>query len=268
MRKLIYLILLTLLLVLSIRIYLDTTTLKVNYVTVMSNKLQVNEDLNILQISDLHNLDISNQFDKVAQLTPDIIVITGDLIDRKTTDLTVINALLEQLTATFSVPVFFVSGNHEWENPLFAALKLQLEEYGVVILDNSSTVLSMNNITFNLAGVADASTGNDRLTEALTGLDLTLLTILLSHPPILMDQEEKMVDLILSGHTHGGQVRLPLIGGLIAPDQGLFPEYQKDLYTLASGTVLYIDSGLGTSVLPIRLFNQSQISLIEIKAHD
>lgn len=90
-------------------------------------------------------------------------------------------------------------------------------------------------------------------------------TVLLSHTPSITEIYEQIpADLILSGHTHGGQVRFPLIGALVSPDRGLFPKLDKGTYQLGAGLYLYIDSGLGTTRLPIRFLNQSQLSLITI----
>ena len=92
--------------------------------------------------------------------------------------------------------------------------------------------------------------------------------LLLSHSPNKpINYLNKNIDLILSGHTHGGQVRIPIIGGVLAPGQGLFPKYDKGLYKIGN-TSLYIDSGLGNSLLPIRMFNRVQISNIEVLAEN
>ncbi|WP_440895042.1 metallophosphoesterase [Amphibacillus sp. Q70] len=247
-------------LLLIVKVINDTTAIKVNTVTIPNDKLTTNQKISILQISDVHNRDLEGSFDRLTELDPDLIVLTGDLIDRKTTDLTNTTKLLDQLV-TMDRPIYFVSGNHEQESPIFADLKGLLAEYEVIELDNQHMTIEVNGVPINLAGVANASTGHAKLIDALEGVNLTYPTVLLSHSPITPDNE---IDLILSGHTHGGQVRLPFIGGLIAPDQGFFPEYDKGIYELDSGATLYIDSGLGTSLLPIRFFNEAQVSIVTI----
>lgn len=238
----------------------DTTAVKVNSITIQNNKLADNQQITILQISDVHNRNLEGKFTRLTALEPDLIVLTGDLIDRKTTDLTNTTKLLNQLV-TMDRPIYFVSGNHEQESPIFADLKEILAEHEVIDLDNQHVTIQVDGEQINLVGVANESTGHANLTDALEDADLALPTILLSHSLIFPDDE---LDLILSGHTHGGQVRLPFIGGLVAPDQGFFPEYDKGIYELDSGATLYIDSGLGTSLLPIRFFNEAQVTMMTI----
>lgn len=246
---------------LIVKVVIDTTAVKVNHVDFGINKMSRDEKLEILQISDLHNRNLAGKYQQIIELDPDLIVLTGDLIDRKTTDLTNTINLLKQLT-TIERPIYFVSGNHEQESLIFSELREILLEYGVIELNNQSEVLVVDGIEFNLVGIANHTTGNADLITAFETVDLTKPTILLSHAPLMTDLQ---VDLILSGHTHGGQIRLPFIGGVVAPDQGLFPKYDKGAYQLDSGATLYIDSGLGTSVLPIRFLNQAQVTLVTIE---
>ena len=103
------------------------------------------------------------------------------------------------------------------------------------------------------------------INNAFNDIDQELYTILISHSPGIIEKYDNIpVDLILSGYTHGGQVRIPLIGALVAPDQGFFPEYYKGIFRLRPEKYLYIDSGLGTSIVPIQFLNQSQMSIIKI----
>ncbi|SEN69044.1 hypothetical protein SAMN04488134_101646 [Amphibacillus marinus] len=251
----------TLLVMLTTIAIFDTNTYKVHEVQLRTAKLKPTNRIKLLQISDLHNRDLSGKFEQILQLTPDLIVLTGDLIDKKTKNLSTIKIFLDHLSE-MDKPIYYVSGNHEVNHQLYSELTVLLEEANVQILDNSSQVIEHNEGKFALAGVANASTGHANIDKALTEIDESMLTILLSHTPLT---EAEPVDLIVSGHTHGGQVRLPFIGGLIAPDQGLFPKYDKGLYSLDHQTSLYIDSGIGTSVLPIRLFNRAQVSVITIE---
>jgi predicted MPP superfamily phosphohydrolase len=100
----------------------------------------------------------------------------------------------------------------------------------------------------------------------MRGSDNKKYTVLLSHSPRIRDRLGSHVpDLILCGHTHGGQVSIPLVGAVVAPGEGFFPEFDKGEFTLENGSRLYIDSGVGTSTLPIRFMNRSQVSVIRIK---
>ncbi len=156
-----------------------------------------------------------------------------------------------------------MSGNHEWGNPYMEKFLSGLKERNVTILNNKNTQLTKKGVSLILLGVDDVSSSHEDLKKSLNNINQDLYTILLSHSPGIIEEYDKKVptDLILSGHTHGGQVRFPFIGALVAPDQGLFPEYDKGIFKTGPEQYLYIDSGLGTSVVPIRFLNQSQISL-------
>lgn len=266
----IYISLLFVLLV-GFKAYYDTNFFKVNQVAFETNKMPDRSSLMILQLSDIHNKVFGDEnkktLNKIENLNADIIVITGDLIDRKTDDFTDMFALVEELTS-LNENVYFISGNHEWGNPDTEAFFSGLEERNVIMLDNSHTTITLNNVTINLVGVGDSSTEHDNLEIALEGLDPDHYTVLLSHTPDTSNSFiESPVDLALSGHTHGGQVRLPFIGSIVAPDQGFFPTFDKGIFNRGDGKYLYIDSGLGTSILPIRFLNQSQMSMITVQGN-
>ncbi|WP_040982334.1 metallophosphoesterase [Oceanobacillus jeddahense] len=263
-------ILLLAVLSLAIKIYFDTSTFKVNREQFSSVKLEAGTELTILQITDVHSRLFGENNDqvleKVKELDADVIVLTGDLIDRKTENLEIALQLAEELVRV-NPDTYFVTGNHEHENPKKEAFLAGLEDRGVIILSNENTQFEKDGQQFNMAGVNDVSTDYEDMTAAFSGLDTDQYTILLSHAPSVVQKYPDIhADIVLSGHTHGGQVRLPFIGALVAPDEGLFPELQKGVYPLGDERYLYIDSGLGTSALPIRFLNQSQISLITIQS--
>ncbi|GAA5417339.1 uncharacterized protein YpbG [Paraliobacillus ryukyuensis] len=252
-----------------LKVIYDTNTFKVNEVDLYSTKLSDGSSIKILQLTDIHNRIFGKDhlplINRIDELQPDIIVITGDLVDRKTTDLTAMFRLIEKIV-TINKHVYFVSGNHEWDNFKKDRLMDGLVDRGVQLMDNTNIILDINHNKLQLAGVADYSTEHDNLSEAMLGLQSENYTLLLSHAPDLVNTlMNESIDLILSGHTHGGQIRIPFIGALVAPDQGYFPELDKGLYQWKPDHYLYIDSGLGTTKLPLRLFNQSQMSLLTIK---
>lgn len=250
-------------------IYFDLNFTKVQYVDIKSDKLQGEDKLKILQISDFHDsksIRIKNRIlTSIKELEPNIIVLTGDFIDSPTRNLDNVNRFIEEIV-NINPNVYFVSGNHEWRSGYNIRFIQGLISRGVTILNNSNRIIKVNSTLFNLCGIDDYYTRSYRLDSAFNGIDGRNFTILLSHAPdIIFKYKDIPADLILSGHTHGGQVRLPFIGALVAPGQGFFPKYNKGLYRLNDRTVLYIDSGVGTSTLPIRLFNRSQISFITIE---
>ncbi|MFD1451922.1 metallophosphoesterase [Oceanobacillus sojae] len=266
----IFIVLLLAMLLVTIKIYFDTTTFKINKEQFQSDKLEEGTELKILQITDVHShvfgAENSAVLEKVKELDADIIVLTGDLIDRKTENLEIAYQLAEELVR-INPDTYFVTGNHEHENLEKEAFLAGLKDRGIITLSNENTQFEKNGQLFNIVGVSDLSTEHEDMTLAFADLDTDKYTILLSHAPIVVQKYPDVdADIVLSGHTHGGQVRLPFIGALVAPDEGLLPELQKGIYPLGDERYLYIDSGLGTSALPIRFLNQSQISLITIQS--
>ncbi|GGK01010.1 phosphoesterase [Lentibacillus kapialis] len=259
---------LTFIFICSLKINRDTHYFKRENVTFRSTKLPADTLITILQISDLHNhvfgSDNKRLIKAIQDANADLIVLTGDLIDKKTMTFEHIFPLIEQLTES-NQHVYFVSGNHEWENGRTAEFFNALKKRHVTILNNRHTRMTKGNTIINLVGIDDAATEHDNVREAFRNLDCKNYTILLSHSPGIINQDEPIsADLVLSGHTHGGQIRLPLIGTLIAPGQGFFPAYDKGTFQLTPNLYLYIDSGMGTTRIPVRFFNQSQLSLITV----
>lgn len=232
----------------------------------------------IVHISDLHNKVFGNEQDKLIEkveaLEPDIIVITGDLIDRRRYNLEksmyFINASVE------IAPVYYVSGNHEAWSGRFSEIEGRLINAGVKIMDDSETEIRRGNSSIKLLGLSDPDfltsdyidgTDTSKLEENLIRLsEGEELKILLSHRPELFElYSDNNIDMIFSGDAHGGQIRLPLIGGLIAPDQGLFPKYTAGSYTSSTST-MYVSRGLGNSLFPVRVFNRPEIISVTLKS--
>lgn len=250
-------------------VFLDVLFTKLEKITINTNKIAEGESIKLLQISDVHNKKSMNSNKQLIRLVqraqPDIVVITGDLIDDNTKDLENVFALVEGIAAI--IPrIYFVTGNHEWRGGLAEKLKEGLSQRGVVVLDNKNEIVNIRNSSLNLIGVADWTSGQQDLDKAIQGLENSNYSVMLAHDPwIIYKYKDFIPDLTLSGHTHGGQVRLPFVGAIVAPGQKLFPELDKGIYKFKKDKFLYIDSGVGTSVFPIRFLNRSQITLISIE---
>lgn len=172
-------------------------------------------------------------------------------------------------------PVYYVTGNHEASLSQYNELKAGLETIGVTVLDNDAVQLNHGKEAISLIGLSDPdfTIKGDIFGEvpAMVSTKLNNLaddensyTILLSHRPELFESYVHCnIDLVLSGHAHGGQFRLPFIGGLIAPNQGLFPQYDAGLYTSGS-TNMIVSRGLGNSIIPIRFNNRPEVVVIEL----
>ena len=250
-------------------VFLGVCFTKLEEVSINTNKLPEGSSIRILQISDVHNkrsLGSNKQLIKLTQeAQPDIVVITGDLIDDNTKNLENVYELVEGIAA-INPKIYFVTGNHEWRGGLAEDLMMGLSQRGVKILDNKNEFVKIRNMILHLCGVADWTSGQLDLNKALKGAESDIYTVMLAHDPwITNDYKDFVPDLTLSGHTHGGQIRLPWVGAIAAPGQKLFPELDKGFYNLTNDKFLYIDSGVGTSAFPIRYLDRSQITLITIK---
>jgi len=236
---------------------------------VETDKIQQGEALTVLHLTDLHSKwfggDNERLFGLVSKADPDIIVCTGDVVD-KTADVDIFAysyTFFEGLLR-FGKPVFYVSGNHEpWDD--WEALQRQAVQQGVRVLVNQNETVQIGTSSVTICGIEDFNTKYHDLNAALAGTDNQTYTILLSHTPAAADQlPEGKVDLMISGHTHGGQVRLPVIKDHIMKEKDILRKYSKGFYRLGA-TLLYVDSGLGTTRVPLRFLNRSQMTIFEIK---
>ncbi len=246
--------------------YFEVKYPKVNFIEIVSGKFLTRNSLKILQISDYHNGNLNHFVLKnIKRLTPDIIVITGDLIDMRTKSYENVYRLLEEAIKV-NPNIYFVSGNHEWKNGNIIKFLQELASRKIKILNNKNMTINIKDYKVNICGVDDFHTNHSDLNKATQELDKDILTVMLSHSPdVIKKLNNNDADIILSGHTHGGQVRVPFLGAVVAPGQGLLPKYSKGIYKVRKDTVLYIDSGLGTSRIPLRILNRSQLSFITVR---
>lgn len=239
--------------------------IQTNYYIYKNSKIsQEFNNFKIAHISDLHNKDFGNSLiNKIKKEKPNIIVITGDIIDSNNTN---IDIALDFAKDCISITnTFYVSGNHEYNSNEYDLLKEKLIEIGVIVLDNEIYELS-NNI--NIIGVSDISFSTlDNFKNILSNLaNNDNFNILLSHRPELIDiYIENNIDLVFSGHTHGGQWRIPFINkGIIAPNQGFFPKYSEGMI-VKNNTTMIVSRGLGNSIIPLRIFNQPELIITTLK---
>lgn len=227
----------------------------------------------ILHLSDLHNKEFGvNQtilLKTTRDLQPDIILVTGDIIDRRNVHVDKAMNFFEE--AVNIAPVYFSSGNHEYRFGRYDELKQRLIDVGVNVLDNEYIQIYKDEEFITLIGVNDLDFFQSPLDFENTIKSLSQQTqgfkILMSHKPHKVEiYKESNVDLVLSGHAHGGQIRLPFIGGLFAPGQGFFPHFTSGLYKLNSNVSLIVNRGLGDSVFPWRINNPPEIILITLKS--
>lgn len=240
--------------------YYQNNSLSTSTFTLSAAKIK--EPIKVVQLSDLH----SKQFGKhqnhlvkqVKKLDPDIITFTGDLVDSKAYDEQKSITLMEELVQI--APTYYVTGNHEFWSGKFPVLEEKLRQAGVYVLRNEQILVKVGKETINLIGVDDLTflSNEEELAEIVDSLSHEEhFNLLLSHRPELLSLYGK-VDLVLTGHAHGGQVRLPFIGGIVAPDQGFIPKYTAGMYK-KEDTIMIVNRGLGNSIIPQRIFNRPEI---------
>lgn len=254
-------------------IYNQISLIRVKNVKINSNKLS--NSLKITQISDFHSnslIDLEKMAEEIERFNPNFIVLTGDIIDYKDIELNTVFKLFKTI-AKLDKEIYFIHGNHETNHRLYTELRAEMERLEINILEDNSITIGVNDEKINLTGLKSYSKARfneetNKYQQAIKDLKLDYYNILLIHSPNNIESliNEKQ-DLVLSGHTHGGQFRLPIIGSIIAPGQGLFPKYDKGTFKINNAT-LYIDSGLGNSVAPLRFFNPVQFSNITIEPRD
>lgn len=236
----------------------------------------------IAHVSDLHNDEFGENNEQlltlIKEVNPDMIAITGDLLDSRRTSVEKALNFVQQ--AVEIAPCYYVTGNHESRiDEEYGQLEKAMIEAGVIVLRNDKVTLQNDGAAINVVGIDDPRfvLSTDRLAkmESVIGDELTGLlkdvpesqyTLLLSHRPELFDLYcEHNVDLVLSGHVHGGQFRIPGVGGIIGPGQGLLPDYDAGLYSNGN-TDMVLSRGLGQSIVPFRINNPPELVVVTLKS--
>lgn len=258
--------------------YYQTTAVQTDLVDVKSKRLPHEFDgTKIVQLSDLQNSNYPRFYEKIAAQTakqrPDFIVFTGDIIDRRKYNINNAEELLKKIHGI--APIYFVSGNHEAWCGKYDDVRRLLQKYNVQILDDKSVDIIKNGAKITLYGVDDPGfithdTSGDICREFVDRLhrlhNNDSYGILLTHRPEYIDAyADSGYDLVFCGHAHGGQFRLPFIGALYAPHQGLFPKLTSGAHK-RGGTTEIISRGLGSGKLQFRTFNRPEIIAATLKS--
>lgn len=249
----------------------------VNKYRIVSNKLSINEMVKVALITDLHSHIYGENQTKIIsiikQQKPDIIALAGDIADDKT-PVEGTKMFLEGLSGL--CPIYYVTGNHEfWSNDI-KSIKDTIKKYGVTILENEYEQIKIRNTNIIIAGIDDPDVAiyekpnldlKNEMHFAFKELENNSdYKILLAHRPELIElYKEFNFDLVLSGHAHGGQIRIPFIlNGLYAPNQGLFPKYAGGSYKHNS-LIHIVSRGVSFNPRLPRVFNPPEIVIIDIK---
>ncbi len=231
----------------------------------------------IAQVSDLHNdsfgRDNGRLVKALEKAQADSIVITGDLVDSRRTDVDVAVSLAAQCVRI--APTYYVTGNHEENIADFSGLVERLQAAGVTVLRTEVAELERGGDTIHLVGADDPfmlpkhigyGANAERMAQALQEvMPAEGYTVLLAHRPELFDTYIAVgADLILSGHLHGGQIRIPFLGGLFMPSQGFFPAYDGGAYTQGDAQMI-VSRGLGNSRFPLRVNNFPELVVVTLE---
>ena len=263
-RKLL-IILFILLLIISWGLY-STYSMEVTHYTASSSNLPDEfKGFRIAHISDLHNTEYGEKnadlLSAIEAEKPDIIVVTGDLLDSYDVDVAVAAHFMQE--AAKIAPCYYVCGNHELRMPMkYASLKKQMKTCGVTVLEDKSATIAYNGAKIQVIGLMDYSR-----------LDLNYLkslftkegyTLLLTHRPEHFSvYKEFGADLVLAGHTHGGQIQVPFVGAVYAPGQGVMPDYAEGKFAEGSCSMI-VSRGLGNSSIPFRFSCRPELAIITL----
>lgn len=225
---------------------------------------RVKRGFRIVHLSDLHDKEFreGRLLKKVAALHPDIILFSGDVISRWTVDRSHMRQVIRALRRI--APVYFVPGNHEYGQGIHEEIFREIAASGAVVLRHQFTELTIHGDNVTLLGLDEVGyyVQSPAMLEKLS--QSPHLRLLLSHysdyTPNYLSYD---IDLGFVGHSHGGQFRLPFIGGLYASSQGVFPKYTQGVHKQGD-TAIAISRGLGNSRFPFRLFNYPQIIVADI----
>jgi hypothetical protein len=228
----------------------------------------------IVQLSDLHGAEFGEDNEelirRVREAEPDYIFLTGDLLDRyRQTPRSYAVSLGKSLAGI--APTYFVTGNHEWAFPDIRTLKRELRDAGVTVLSNEYVPLSRGGDRILLAGIDDPNGFADQKTPEelageLRGAEPDAFWMLLAHRNNYFEKEYSLLgaDLVISGHGHGGLIRLPFTDGLVSVERSLFPSYTAGFYE-ANGGKVFVSRGLGNSGRTFRLFNRPEMVVLTLR---
>ncbi len=255
--------------------FVCSNTLEIKNYSMTTDKLDTK--VKFVFISDLHNKEYGeNNIDlisKIKEQSPDFIAVGGDMVNKYSADDRVMKELLPNLVQT--APTYCVLGNHELTLAEQIDFKSDINSTGAKLLDNEAVTLNINGEEILLGGMSDFpyyefnapdfETDERYFWEDFKERSKNCFSILLNHQPEYLSDitQDCNIDLIMCGHTHGGLVQLPFVGGLFAPNQGFFPKYDKGEFDL-NGTKMIISAGLGDAYPVLRINNCPEITVVNI----
>ncbi|MEH6949342.1 metallophosphoesterase [Bacillus sp. JJ634] len=262
--------------------------LQLNWISV-SNKAVHLEDLpeefdsfKVVQLSDLHNKEFGEGnkrlVNKINKIEPDIIIITGDMLNNShdiANNGEVLKKLLENLNNKY--PIYYVTGEHEeglyyedrnkyQKEGTKEAYEEKLNKLGVTVLNDEQTTITRQDAEINLYGLKEHLSGEIQIKERLGKTNEEEVNILLTHRPFYFEEyAEWGADLVFTGDTHGGMIRIPFLGGVFSTEEFFFLEYDAGLFQEENSTMV-VNRGLGNYPIPLRINNRPEIVVITLKS--
>ncbi len=263
-------------LIFVIQLYIDNNVIEVsNYEMCFDNLPKEFDGAVILHVSDLHSklfgLDNTALVKNIDDINPDYIMITGDMVNATDTDFSIFLDFIKKISDRYEI--YYIVGNHEMalSNEDYGKIKSALNDCGVKILDNEKITLEKNGQKINIYGMWYNSKyyfGEEFQVESMEkilGKASDAFNILLTHNPKDFNTYANWgADLILTGHVHGGMIRLPFVGAVFAPERTLFPKYSEGVYTNENSKMV-VSRGLGRGLTGFRLFNRPELGVITLK---
>lgn len=268
----------TLMIVLFLYSLIENRYIKIEHYTVLNNKMDKDKSLRIVQLSDLHRSNYgknnSKLFDKIKECNPDFIVMTGDMINRDGKYPEELMLFFQNLAECF--PCISILGNHEigfrgYQPESYNEYSQVLQQCGIQILDNETALIQTKAGQIEIYGYTagmffyQERKMNYRVELPEPGNE-SVFSILLSHNPEMIDSfRNNHFSLILSGHLHGGIVRIPGWRGMVSPHFCLFPKYDGGMYSVGDDSIMIVSRGLGSHTIKFRLFNRPEVVCIHVK---
>lgn len=271
-------------------VYIQNYGLKKTYYKIDFENLPKNfNGLKIIQISDIHRKNFGKNQSKLTSMiefeNPDLVVVSGDILYcynhwynfrfSYKNDLEKVMKIFDVIAKKY--PVYYAPGNHECKSGYYSEVKKELIKHGVIVLDSEVNVIERDEEEIAIIGLKDPTFwgGSNVVTDEYIEkthkelLDIKKdvenhFTVLISHRPEIFEvYENSKIDIVFSGHAHGGQWIFPIIGPVFAPQQGFFPKYTCGVHEFGK-TKLVINRGLGNSSMPIRLFNRPEVVVVSL----
>ena len=266
------------LIIFLIRLYIDNNVFEISYIDFIDEEIPVAfNETKILQISDLHNKAYGNENivlkNAIAEIKPDYIFLTGDMVSSRDTDFSNFYSLASEIGSLYDC--YYIPGNHEldFRNETLKAFYNALKEYKIKVLDNEIITLIKDGEKINLYGMwynpkyyIKEDFKLEVMEKIMNKAENDSFNILLTHnPDDFKVYADWGADLIFSGHVHGGMLRLPYVGGVISPSRTLFPKYDAGIYEYNDSNLI-VSRGLSRGATGIRIFNQPELVVVNLKA--